>query len=62
MENEQNDTKKCPICKGNNECSLPSCWCLNESFPQEIFSLIPSDQRKKSCICKQCLTRFMREK
>ncbi len=56
--------KKCPICgKGNNCINVTSkphgtCWCSNEYFPKEIFELIPAQQLRKSCICKDCLDKF----
>lgn len=55
---------QCPLCNQANNCcngldkNLGICWCTKENFPQEIFTLIPEDQLRKTCICKDCLTKF----
>lgn len=57
----------CPICSRDNNCchsmdkSLGECWCSKESFPKEIFDLVPVEQLRKTCICKKCLDRFKEE-
>ncbi|HEX6594221.1 MAG TPA: cysteine-rich CWC family protein [Bacillota bacterium] len=54
----------CPICGGDNNCCYSMykrrgiCWCTKESFPDGIFSLVPIEKRRKSCICKDCLQSY----
>ncbi|WP_309863841.1 cysteine-rich CWC family protein [Desmospora profundinema] len=54
----------CPICGLDNDCGNLSgkprgtCWCSRESFPDEIFDLVPSHQMNQSCICRDCLSAF----
>ncbi|KAB7705649.1 hypothetical protein F9802_14075 [Bacillus aerolatus] len=56
--------ESCPICSKSNNCcnsidkSLGICWCSQEFFPKEIFELVPPEQLRKTCICKDCLDRF----
>lgn len=58
------DVKTCPICNQPNKCgqavgfSHDLCWCAAESFPQQIFELIPPELVNKACICKNCLDKF----
>ncbi|QQZ07733.1 cysteine-rich CWC family protein [Heyndrickxia vini] len=61
------ETKRCPICGENNQCCYSEdassiCWCSEEVFPKEIFELVPVDLLKRTCICKNCLSAFIREK
>lgn len=56
----------CPICKEENGCMLGSeengsCWCNLESFPKEIFEMVPLESNGKQCICKKCLQDFNKE-
>ncbi|WHY85823.1 cysteine-rich CWC family protein [Neobacillus novalis] len=58
--------KNCPICGNENECmtgagELNNCWCSNEEFPKGIFELVPVENRRKHCICKNCLNKFKEE-
>lgn len=57
--------KKCPICGQDNQCGnelgKSICWCSAESFPQEIFELIPEEKLRKACICKDCLEKFVKQ-
>ncbi|MBU8878519.1 cysteine-rich CWC family protein [Bacillus sp. FJAT-29790] len=56
----------CPLCGKSNYCcnsldkSLGICWCSEENFPKEIFDLVPPDQLRKVCICKNCLEQFVK--
>lgn len=58
----------CPLCGQDNRCGahagLPpsECWCMKETFPQEIFELVPPEERGKACICMDCLDRFKRQR
>ncbi len=55
----------CPLCQKNNNCYMANtlssevCWCFEADFPKEIFEQLPSD-REKICICKNCLSEFIR--
>ena len=57
----------CPLCGKTNNCcygkdkSLGICWCNQETFPTEIFELIPEKDIRVKCICKECLNRFKNE-
>ncbi|WP_188432715.1 cysteine-rich CWC family protein [Kroppenstedtia guangzhouensis] len=57
--------KYCPICGQENGCGRGerqgSCWCTREYFPKGIFEWVPPDQLRKSCICIDCLKRYVRE-
>ncbi|MBH8596989.1 cysteine-rich CWC family protein [Thermoactinomyces sp. CICC 10523] len=67
MEENNGQARNCPICGRDNACgylSRPpqgSCWCTAETFPPEIFGLVPPEQLHQSCICKECLTNFRRK-
>ncbi|WP_017755359.1 cysteine-rich CWC family protein [Calidifontibacillus oryziterrae] len=56
------DVKKCPICNKENNCGKLQgqkvCWCVSETFPGEIFELVPEEKRNKACICKDCVQTF----
>ncbi|WP_274651921.1 cysteine-rich CWC family protein [Paenibacillus humicola] len=59
-----NDPARCPLCGGDNSCVMAAgrkdepCWCMTARFPEEIFALIPPENRRKACICPACLERF----
>ncbi|MFJ8236134.1 cysteine-rich CWC family protein [Ureibacillus sp. NPDC094379] len=58
--------KYCPICNKENECMTGAgehgnCWCDIEEFPNGIFELVPVESRRKHCICKKCLNKYMEE-
>jgi hypothetical protein len=53
-----NKLVECPICGKHNNCGNHSCWCSKEVFPSGIFDLVPVNQLRKSCICKECLDKF----
>lgn len=54
----------CPICGKSNNCcngidkSKGICWCTQETFPHEIFDLVPDEDIRKKCICQECLHQF----
>lgn len=64
MTEENNKEKKCPLCGKDNHCgnlaegSHEACWCSKETFPQQIFELVPQEQQGAACICKECLDKF----
>lgn len=57
----------CPLCGKENNCcfgldkTIGLCWCTNESFPEQIFERIPPEQRRKSCICQNCVQEEQRK-
>lgn len=57
----------CPICGNDNRCgniagkAHGACWCSKAFFPEEIFALVPPDQRRKACICQSCLEKFKKD-
>ncbi|SMQ80621.1 Cysteine-rich CWC [Bacillus sp. OV166] len=58
--------KYCPICEEENGCMIGAeehgnCWCNLEKFPNEIFELVPSESKRKHCLCKKCLNKFREE-
>lgn len=38
-----------------------SCWCFNQSFPKNIFTLIPENKRGLACVCEQCVLFFTKK-
>jgi len=62
VNNEQ--AKRCPLCGNDNGCAVlagkpvEACWCGTAGFPREIFELIPPEERRKACICSECLRAF----
>ncbi len=63
---EEIDPDICPICGNENNCMRLQqeghelCWCAFESFPPEIFDLVPEEKLNKACICKPCLDEFIK--
>jgi len=59
------DASICPICGKPNNCArvrdpnASDCWCSKQKFPKSIFDQIPDDQRRKACICRDCLERAL---
>lgn len=54
-----NPESKCPLCGKNNECNVAgNCWCSKESFPEDIISQVPDHQKRKACICIDCLKEY----
>lgn len=58
------DKRICPICGKENNCAIANgknpeeCWCMNVSFPKEVFENIPDDKKDKSCVCLDCLNKI----
>ncbi|HLR72669.1 MAG TPA: cysteine-rich CWC family protein [Pseudogracilibacillus sp.] len=49
---------KCPICGEKNDCGLHDsndCWCFQTKVPSTLLKQIPSDQRRKACVCSKCV-------
>lgn len=70
----EQDTKKvtpevlvCPLCGEANGCSYAAgrphsaCWCNQAVFPEGVFDPIPTEQRRKSCICEACLDLYKKK-
>ena len=53
--------KACPFCKGINLCMAKSeqpCWCTHLHRPTQLTDLVPSDLKRKSCICLACIDAY----
>lgn len=37
------------------------CWCNKAQVPQELIDLVPSELKRKSCICGQCIASFRQD-
>jgi hypothetical protein len=51
----------CPLCGGDNECSLAltgnlaeQCWCKNILIEKSIIEQIPVKEINNTCICARC--------
>jgi hypothetical protein len=62
------DPGLCPLCGKSNAClsasgqlAGKSCWCSNPSirFPQGLLDLVPEDKKRKACICKACVLKYL---
>src|ERR1700722_4661917 len=63
------DEGKCPLCGQSNACQLCTadaykgpCWCTKVKIPEELIAQIPADLRNKACICRDCVTKYHRER
>jgi hypothetical protein len=62
------DTTVCPLCSEPNECAkaadpnATTCWCGDLEFPQELLDRVPENALRQTCICRNCLDRFMLER
>lgn len=58
--------KICPFCKHNNGCEahIPNnnCWCNHIKIPEKLIELIPKEFKMKTCICKDCIELFIKDK
>ncbi|MGF7088620.1 hypothetical protein JOD24_002469 [Kroppenstedtia sanguinis] len=65
MSEAKSRPKYCPLCGQENRCGIgepqKACWCTYAYFPKEIFAMVPPAQLGKSCICKECLEKFVKE-
>ncbi|MDF3128044.1 cysteine-rich CWC family protein [Kiritimatiellaeota bacterium B1221] len=53
--------KRCPICQTANQCQAnrpQACWCSKVHFPEGLLALVPEEQKRRSCICQDCLKNF----
>ncbi|PZM64783.1 cysteine-rich CWC family protein [Paenibacillus dendritiformis] len=59
------DPQRCPLCGQPNHCAYAAgrphteCWCMKRSVPQELLEQIPAEQRRKACVCEECVKAFM---
>ncbi|WP_198766502.1 cysteine-rich CWC family protein [Fictibacillus halophilus] len=50
---------ECPLCKGNNACSISdeknpeTCWCMKVQIPSQLLKAAASD--RETCICQKCV-------
>jgi hypothetical protein len=57
-EDELTDSKRCPLCNGDNKCAIPngekpqSCWCMTISISS---NLLEKTTEKNRCICQKCV-------
>lgn len=57
---------QCPLCGKDNQCAVTAgrppeeCWCMTLSVPQVLLEKIPSEFRRKACVCEQCVRTFLR--
>lgn len=62
------DTVICPLCGQLNDCAMAAdpnaieCWCEELKFPQELLDQVPENSLHQTCICQNCLDRFMDER
>lgn len=63
MNHEKVNPLICPLCGSGNSCEnlsakdeSKSCWCndLTIKFSSELLSMVPSELKRKACICKAC--------
>lgn len=58
----------CPLCGKENNCYIekgldPSrCWCITTKLPNELLERVPIEKKGKSCICKDCIIKYEKEK
>jgi prepilin-type N-terminal cleavage/methylation domain-containing protein/prepilin-type processing-associated H-X9-DG protein len=64
-----NTAHVCPLRGGSNDCQLASasafkgaCWCARAEIPNELLARIPAERRNQSCICRNCVAAFHRER
>jgi len=51
-----------PFCKGSNECMAHSenpYWCVDAVVPDSLLDLVPSEFKRKVCICSTCINLFI---
>lgn len=64
------DPLLCPLCHQKNHCvnigvedTQRTCWCNDPDiqFPQALLDQVPSDKKRKACICRNCAMAFLKE-
>jgi len=57
------DQTHCPICGQANQCAMAlspndaardPCWCVAQTFSQDLLDQLPSDAKNTVCICQTC--------
>lgn len=53
----------CPICGKNNGCIIGNkdCWCTKVDFPKGLLDMVPEDKKRKACICKNCVDKYVKK-
>jgi hypothetical protein len=63
--NPSNDPAKCPLCSQPNHCAVAAdpnateCWCEDLEFPQALLDQVPNNDQDQTCICRNCLDKFL---
>ena len=60
MKNQLNENI-CPFCKSPNNCKMESgskCWCVDVKVPTQLLDLVPTEFKRKACICLQCINSY----
>ena len=71
MPSPQNtDFTRCPLCGQHNQCAMtpqsdnsaakqhPTCWCMQETFPEDLKTRLQHRQADAVCICAECLHNY----
>jgi len=60
---------RCPLCGAPNGCQRCTsaaykgpCWCESVVFPEGLLERVPPEAKNRACICRDCVTAFLREK
>lgn len=61
-EHRASDPARCPLCGEPNACALASggapgapCWCVGQTFPEDLLARVPQEARRRACICRRCV-------
>ncbi len=61
--------ERCPLCGQPNDCQLCTtaaykgpCWCEAADIPDELLARLPTELRKKACLCRACVTSFQEKR
>lgn len=55
-----NDTSRCPLCGGANDCAIAAgrppetCWCMTAAIDPDAIASIPPEAQGRVCICARC--------
>ncbi|MGO4891510.1 cysteine-rich CWC family protein [Flavobacterium sp. W21_SRS_FM6] len=47
----------CPFCQLHNACGIDKieqCWCVVQTIPAAMISLLPAEHQNTHCICASC--------
>ncbi|MCW3490313.1 cysteine-rich CWC family protein [Dethiobacter alkaliphilus] len=60
----EGEERICPLCGQDNNCQYGeegNCWCINYKIPQYILDMVPEDKKNKSCICRSCIEKHIKD-